>query len=176
MTITADTDPSKIIKLEQDTVDIIEETLDNDIKVNIDSQVAQIETELNYGLSQDAYIEDGASPFNEEAGNLVETANNLVSEFGAFKEKAKTYAKEQVQKELKDLESAIKEKLQKIENVINYAETSATNWNNLPIISRGLVTRTAYDYCKNYDEYISNREKYKSKLVSVQSQIKYMGW
>ena len=102
MTITADTDPSKIIKLEQDTVDIIEETLDNDIKVNIDSQVAQIETELNYGLSQDAYIEDGASPFNEEAGNLVETANNLVSEFGAFKEKAKTYAKEQVQKELED--------------------------------------------------------------------------
>ena len=143
MTITADTDPSKIIKLEQDTVTIIEETLDNDIKVNIDSQVAQIETELNYGLSQDAYIEDGASPFNAEANALVE--------------------------------SAIKEKLQKIENVINYAETSATNWNNLPIISRGLVTRTAYDYCKNYDEYISNREKYKSKLVSVQSQIKYMG-
>ena len=173
MTIVASTDINEIIKLEQDTVDIIEETLIKGIGSSVDSQVAQIRNELNYGLSPDAYIEDGTSPFYEEARALESNAEDLINEFNNFEETARALAKKQVLKELEELVSKIKERIKSYEDTINKANNKVNDLNSQRGANSPLVT--VYNVCPNYNNFVVGKEKYTRKLALVESQIKSMG-
>ena len=166
MIISAYTDPDRIIKLHQDVMDTIEETLTNKIKPSVSSQLGQLEAELNYGLSQDAYIENGASPFNAEANALVESANNLINEFSNFENKSILLVKKQIVKELRKLLSEIEEKIFDIGKRVTYADNEAAKWN-----AEHDQKREPSYYCHRYNEYMSNMQMLQSKLEDVKNRI-----
>lgn len=165
MKITCDTDISELIKISD--VDREFSELSDDIKpILVYSKVLKKESVHGRGLSREGLSIEGISKLNSKTIDQINSLDDFYSHYSGAKSSLIDAVLKQRKKELKELETAVENKIAELNTLI-------ANINNIPETTRPPLTsiNKVIDSVSKRSIYQTDLKKYKKKLQVVKAEL-----
>ena len=125
--ITADTDISELLDLEK--VQTIFDNAYSKVSKELNNRMDDINTELNRGLSREAFSMNGCEGLYDCAVNTKTSQEQVISYFDSILNDVMSLAEEKRQEELTDLQTALNKKIKDLTAIIDGIEYNTGAYN-----------------------------------------------